>query len=159
VSFRVRSIRLARSRLGWGFLAAHLACASLIVSDLWTFDEVGCTEAVVPSPLDGAVAGRLFFFNYASPVAKIAVLVDLPALFVGSYLETAIISAIPARVYERLTFSDLSWLRTPVYLLTTSLEWFVLGCLAAALRERYRSATRCPRQRPPSRSTGAQPPL
>ena len=113
---------IGRYRLGWLLLAAHMACAAMVVAEMPTFNELGCTEAVISSPFDRAVASRPFFFNYSSAVAKSLVAIDLPALMAGELI-------LPTNSLITFSYVDFSWIRAFTYLETTSIQWFAIGCL------------------------------
>jgi hypothetical protein len=114
--------RIIRSKLGWSLLAVHLVCAGLVVNEMPAFNEVKCSEAFVSSPLDFDLAGRSFFFNYSSSFATGLIVVDLPAIVVG-YLAADLVTI----AFGPYSGADLSWIRAYAILITTSVQWFMLG--------------------------------
>ena len=69
--------RLFRLKLAWSLVLIHFIFGAVVVAQLPTYDEVGCDEAVVPSSLDGSVAGRMFYYNYSSSVGAGLMLVQI----------------------------------------------------------------------------------
>jgi hypothetical protein len=113
---------IIRSKLGWSLLVVHLVCAGFVVNEMPAFNEVKCSEAFVSSSLDFDLAGRSFFFNYSSSFATGLMIVDLPAIVVG-YLAADLVPA----AFGPYSGADLSWIRAYVILMTTSVQWFMLG--------------------------------
>src|SRR6185295_14450268 len=88
------------------------------------FNEVKCSEAFVSSLLDFDIAGRSFFFNYSSSFATGLMVVDLPAIVFGYLAADLVPIAFGPSSY---TGADLSWIRAYAILMTTSVQWFMLG--------------------------------
>ena len=116
--------RIIRSKLGWSLLVVHLVCAGLVLIEMPGLDEKKCSEAFVSSLLDFEVAGRAFFFNYSSSFATGLFVVDLPAIVVGYLAADLVPITFGPGTY---TGADLSWIRAYAILMTTSVQWFMLG--------------------------------
>ena len=125
------------SRLAQCAVIVHLLFVELAVAQMWTDEEVGCPEAIVPSEFDRPVAGRLFFYNYCSDVTSALVVIDLPGLVIADELVTVVGEGMGG-----LSYMARSWANAVGYAMATTIQWAVVGAVGSGAVRRWRSRKR-----------------
>ena len=127
----------ATPRLALCAAIVHLIFFGFALNGMWSFEEIGCTEAVQRSALDRPVAGRIFFFNYSSDITRALVVANLPALAIADQLV-----ALADSGYGGFSYANRSWANAIGYVLWTTLQWLFLSTLISTALRRWLTKNR-----------------
>jgi len=116
--------RIAASRTGQFLFVVHL-CFCLFdyaSKPIVGSADGGCTPQVSLGLDYMLIAGRPFQWSYESALMKIVTVLDFPAIFVGFWLSGPL-----NWFYPNLCLETESWIEAGLFLVCTSIQWWIVG--------------------------------